>query len=69
MDFDWIYLSYLPIQIFCIAYGTFSLTRGPLPLKIGLEQKNQKLITKGIAYLVSGIVCITVFLGLIVSKF
>lgn len=69
MDFDWLYLSYLPIQIFCIIYGTFSLTRAPLPIKVGLQEKNQKLVTKGVAYLVIGTVCIFIFLGLLLRNF
>ena len=69
MNFDWLYLSYLPIQIFCIAFGIFSLTRAPLPLKVGMQEKNQKLITKGVAYFVIGIVCILIFLSLLLRQF
>lgn len=69
MDFDWLYFSYFPIQIFSIAFGTFALTRAPLPIKTGIKENNQKLVTKGIAYLIIGIVCMFIFLGLLLRKF
>lgn len=68
MDRDWIYSSFLWIQIFCAVMGIISLSRFLLPLKIGLENKDQKLISKGIAYLVVGIMCYTLFFILIIMK-
>lgn len=68
MDLECIYGSYLWIQIFCVVMGIISLSRFLLPLKMGLEQKNQKLISKGMAYLVVGIMCYTIFFILIIMR-
>jgi hypothetical protein len=59
---DQIDLIMWALRLFLIGYAAFSIPRSILPIKKGWKNEDFKNLNKGVCYLLTGVMCLIIFI-------